>query len=265
MGHGEERHVLELHFGVDGGPSDKLYFVLGPGFSDEWDQFDVLKLNPLAYSEKKWAIEQIRDHAAMQSLQRSHHMPETEPAGGLINEAGSFSGEVTARFRIVDSNDPGWRLVMTDQATGGSYQLGDNGEFVFNGMSLPSQKNQAAHFGRLMSGSEITARFSYALYPSGMSVSNDDDQAVFEFSLAQNFPNPFNPETTIRYSIRRPATATIEVFNVIGRRVFSQTSNHSRAGFHSVSINASAWASGVYVYRLSVEGQSLSGKMVLVK
>jgi glycosidase len=79
-----------------------------------------------------------------------------------------------------------------------------------------------------------------------------------KYEISQNFPNPFNPSTTIRYSLPYNSTVKILVYNILGERVANLLSGEVGAGFHEISFNASRYASGVYFY--TIEAQSLNGK-----
>ena len=79
-----------------------------------------------------------------------------------------------------------------------------------------------------------------------------------EFSLGQNFPNPFNPTTTIRYGMPNRSHVTLTVFNTLGQQVVILQNGEQDAGFHEVQFNGSRLASGVYFY--SIEVNSTNGK-----
>ncbi len=85
------------------------------------------------------------------------------------------------------------------------------------------------------------------------------------FSLAQNHPNPFNPATTIEFSIPKPAHVELSVYNVSGQLVAVLVDRELPAGAQSLDWNASALASGVYVYRLTTRDYSATRKMILLK
>jgi hypothetical protein len=85
------------------------------------------------------------------------------------------------------------------------------------------------------------------------------------FALHQNTPNPFNPSTTIEFSLDHAAAARLAVFDLMGRTVAVLADGNFSAGSHSVTFNASDLSSGVYVYRLESEGRSLENKMVFLK
>lgn len=89
------------------------------------------------------------------------------------------------------------------------------------------------------------------------------------FSLHQNFPNPFNPSTTIRFSLRQPGFVTLRVHDLLGKEKAVILGEMRQAGEHSVEFGASGLPSGIYIYRLtSMSGQhqeSAYGRMVLTK
>lgn len=85
------------------------------------------------------------------------------------------------------------------------------------------------------------------------------------YSLHQNFPNPFNPVTTIRYDIIENGYVTLKIYDLLGREVKTLVSENLVKGKYSVSFNSEGLASGVYFYRLSVNDYTESKKMMLVK
>ena len=94
-------------------------------------------------------------------------------------------------------------------------------------------------------------------------VSAQDVPAVF--SLGQNFPNPFNPETTIRYSLPSRSHVLLAVYNALGERVAVLAEGEQESGFHEVRFDGSALASGVYFYRLQSTGFVQTKKLSLLK
>jgi len=86
-----------------------------------------------------------------------------------------------------------------------------------------------------------------------------------QFSLGQNFPNPFNPVTTIRYTVPHSGPVRLSVFDLLGREVAVLADGHQFAGEYSAQFNASHLSSGVYLYRLTAAGKNSVKKMMLVK
>jgi hypothetical protein len=89
-------------------------------------------------------------------------------------------------------------------------------------------------------------------------------------ALSQNHPNPFNPTTTIQYTLAEDADVTLAVYDISGRRVAQLEKGRRRSGVHSIvwsgrDENGRRVASGTYLYRLTVDGASQSRKMILLK
>jgi hypothetical protein len=96
-----------------------------------------------------------------------------------------------------------------------------------------------------------------------------DVNAPGGFSLGQNFPNPFNPATTIEYSIPEVSNVTISVYSIVGELVSTLVSSSVEPGFHRISFNASQFPSGTYIYQIKAVGQEKTfvdtKKMTLLK
>ena len=85
------------------------------------------------------------------------------------------------------------------------------------------------------------------------------------FALAQNVPNPFNPSTSMRYSLDKGAAVTFKVFNLAGQLVQERSLGFQGSGWHQLNFDGSQLASGVYVYTIQAGAQSMSQKMILTK
>jgi hypothetical protein len=85
------------------------------------------------------------------------------------------------------------------------------------------------------------------------------------FSLRQNFPNPFNPETAISYTLPQASDVRLDVFDLKGRCVFEHSAVKQSAGSHTVRFRAAGLSSGVYVYRLTAGGFTQQKKMAFMK
>lgn len=97
-----------------------------------------------------------------------------------------------------------------------------------------------------------------------------DMSSPAQFNLAQNFPNPFNPATTISFNLAVDSKVSIKVFNALGQEVSVLTSAQYAAGTHNLNFNATGLTSGIYYYTIEAVGQdgtnySSTKKMVLNK
>ena len=85
------------------------------------------------------------------------------------------------------------------------------------------------------------------------------------YSLEQNFPNPFNPATTIKYQLPKAGFVTLKIYDILGKEVATLVNENKVAGRFSVEFNASKLPSGVYIYELKSPDFTSCKKMVLTK
>ncbi|MCB0276314.1 MAG: T9SS type A sorting domain-containing protein, partial [Calditrichaeota bacterium] len=84
-------------------------------------------------------------------------------------------------------------------------------------------------------------------------------------ALLGNYPNPFNPATTIVYALPEQATVELTVYNLLGESVTTLVKGTQSAGRHEVRWQPGELSSGIYLYQLQVGAQRYSGKMILMK
>jgi len=89
--------------------------------------------------------------------------------------------------------------------------------------------------------------------------------APASYLTTHNYPNPFNPTTTISYSIPIAGDVRISVYDITGREVTKLVESFQQAGSYAVAWDGSSSASGIYFYRVTVNGLSFSNRMVLMK
>jgi hypothetical protein len=111
--------------------------------------------------------------------------------------------------------------------------------------------------------------FSVTVAPAGTS-GVEQEESPATFSLDQNFPNPFNPSTTFRFTLPQSAEVSLTVLNLIGERVATLLSGQMEPGAHTIRWNASGIPSGMYFYRIEARpetGQTLvqTRKLLLLK
>ena len=106
--------------------------------------------------------------------------------------------------------------------------------------------------------------------PSAVEDEEEVVSKIAEFKLCQNYPNPFNPGTEIEYALNKPGEVTLEVYNLIGQKIKTLVKERQPAGSHRVvwdgrNEQGKPVSSGIYFYRLGVNGGTETKRMVLLK
>ncbi|MBK7868046.1 MAG: T9SS type A sorting domain-containing protein [Ignavibacteriales bacterium] len=86
-----------------------------------------------------------------------------------------------------------------------------------------------------------------------------------EFGLDQNFPNPFNPSTTIRFALPTDVNVKLDVYNTLGEKIAEIVNGPMSAGSYSFAFDASSLPSGIYFYRIEAGSNVAIRKMILLK
>jgi hypothetical protein len=86
-----------------------------------------------------------------------------------------------------------------------------------------------------------------------------------EFILHQNFPNPFNPNTIIRYELPKQSSVTLHVFDITGKLITTLVDEVQSSGKYEVSFSSAGLSSGIYFYKLKAGSFSDTKKMILLK
>jgi hypothetical protein len=101
-------------------------------------------------------------------------------------------------------------------------------------------------------------------------LSTESEGIPTEFALHENYPNPFNPTTTLRFDLPEVSSITLTIYNMLGQKVRTFNMNDTPAGFHSIKWNAindygDPVGAGVYLYQLRANQYLETRKMVLLK
>lgn len=108
--------------------------------------------------------------------------------------------------------------------------------------------------------------FRVVNYTDGpVGITQNGNEVPLRFGLYQNFPNPFNPVTKIKFDLARSVFVQISVYDVAGREVSTPLSQNMNAGSYEMEFDASRLPSGVYFYRIETAEFTSIRKMVLVK
>jgi len=86
-----------------------------------------------------------------------------------------------------------------------------------------------------------------------------------DYNLGQNFPNPFNPSTNIKFGLPKSSDVKLKIYDILGNEVSTLINNRLNPGTFEVHWDASRFASGVYFYKLEADGFVQTKRMLLVK
>jgi hypothetical protein len=93
----------------------------------------------------------------------------------------------------------------------------------------------------------------------------DGINVIKTYALDQNFPNPFNPTTIIKYQIPKAGNVLLKVYDILGSELVTLVDEQKSEGRYEINFDASKFASGVYIYRLNVNDFVNVKKMILLK
>jgi len=93
----------------------------------------------------------------------------------------------------------------------------------------------------------------------------EENLGIEEFILEQNFPNPFNPRTTINYHLPKSTYVTLKVYDLLGNKLEVLVNEEKQKGNYSVEFLGDKLSSGVYIYTLTAGRNRISKKMTLIK
>ncbi|MBT8385788.1 MAG: T9SS type A sorting domain-containing protein [Ignavibacteria bacterium] len=206
---------------------------------------------------------------------------DTQPAGNWHNNVSYAS--IHTQSTMTTSNwggstggmDDRFDMILLSQA------VNDTGGITYIDNSYVSFGNDGQHFNKAINEPPfiiITQQVANALNNSSdhLPVYADFDFGIISdveiivsdemnYLLQQNYPNPFNPSTTIKFSIPEKGNVKLMVYNILGEEIEILLNEVKEAGVHTINYNAQDLTSGIYFYKLDVNGFSRVMKMNLLK
>jgi len=194
------------------------------------------------------------------------HFPSTElnysiPISISASENGSFWLSAT-QFQVAE----GTSLVFNDRIEGISIPITEDFMYLIEINQIAKHKSGNLIEGPMLASSSTELSYSITVKTGTVtSVESKDGEIPAQVYLAQNFPNPFNPSTQISFAVPTQTPVRLAVYDMLGREVAVLLDEAKVAGSYKVSFDASNLPSGVYLYRLQANGQTLSQRMTLIK
>lgn len=214
----------------------------------------------LANGDYRWAVKSVYTAEVMSS-----------PAFSPILNKETITGMISGVVRKQDNTPiPGATItvgtnVATTNSTGAYTLILPIGTYSVTA-SATGYSNSTVENVTVNEGQATTVNFVLTPGSSG----EDNNLPVVATSLSGNYPNPFNPSTTIRYSVKDPAPVRIEIYNLKGQLVKTLVNEHQNTGHYNVIWNGRdssgrSVGSGVYLYRMQAGDYSSTRKMMLME
>lgn len=243
---------------VDGASLSEPETILsfGAEATDDTNLFDVERLSPLSTQfATLWSA------AGDRRLAFDGRTMETGREIYDLVFATTMSGTYEIYVNTISGIPEHWSATLVDLKTGNELDLRTQNHLTFH----TSDDDLVTADHRL--SSTRVARFRVIVGDPDRVQDADSEWGVSreEPVLTQNYPNPFNPVTTIRFSLPESAPVRLEIFDMLGRRIQTLVDASLQPGWHEARFHADNLASGMYLYRLDVAGQSVSKRMLLLR
>lgn len=181
----------------------------------------------------------------------------------------------TVKIDYTGFNENKYNLLYADDLISGDVKnLLNTEDRIY--VTLDSTSHLILKFGKISNNIPAGMERKYVFHIKGKSVktnlaqeripeNENSSEEIFKSSLLDNYPNPFNPSTNIRYNLSSDNYTTVKIYNVQGKEVSVPVNEFQKSGFHTVSFNAGNLPSGIYYYTVSSGNFIATKKMILLK
>jgi hypothetical protein len=187
---------------------------------------------------------------------------EVSPYNNFVQDDAYFNVTASLEQRGLNSFIAGQNQSMIDHITVTNDLIEDH---IDGAQRVENPNYIGSYISTTSDHAPVWTRFDFSR--SLVSVDDPVIESPRSFELNQNYPNPFNPTTNISFTLPERAAVSLKVYDVMGREVATLANNRSfTSGSHTLTFDASTLASGVYIYRLTMDsGMTLTKKMMIVK
>ncbi len=195
------------------------------------------------------------------------------PAAPTLTSPANNSIGISPTTRLVWSNAAtatSYRIQVSTDSTFATSQLDSTTTNNVDSIQVPAGKlnNNVKYYWHVSAinvggSSAYSVKFNFTTSLTGVSQNNNEIPKVFK--LYNNYPNPFNPTSTIKFDVPLASDVKMLVYNTLGQEVSTLVNAHLGAGSYSVQWDASNFPSGVYFYKITAGNFTDIHKMILVK
>ena len=218
------------------------------------------------------------DNAEAKTVRRSVTVPDEIPPPGPENLVAQPSGDNDQHIMLSWAPSPAPDLAGYNIYYGsisGNYNgtMADQGpspisistfsEFEITG--LPGDNSQYFFAIRAFDNANNLSPFSNEAERTIITAIDEQNSVPEDFTLSQNFPNPFNPTTTIQYALPEASKVKITLYDMLGQQVSVLVNARKVAGNHSISLNMGEFSSGMYIYNMKAGNRTIFKTLTLIK
>lgn len=238
---------------------DQLFLVIDEEAGDHISLMNAKKLAPLEASVKSFAWKVPEDTSRNTFIQRAFsELNQTLE----IDEFGLQMGSLTIHLDRLYGNFEQVRLHFLDLSNSQEFFLDENQKNLVSAQKSSAMKSSISD--EMLLESKNTTRWKVRIEPKS-ATSTEPSISSLTFELNQNFPNPFNPNTVIHFSIPQSEHVTLEIVSILGESIAVLVDKPLSAGQHNISFTAENMSSGLYLYRLTTPSGVITRKMILMK
>lgn len=254
---------IELYLG-NGNIYDDYQLVFNNQGGIELDRYDAFKLSPLS-SDAISLYSSLGENYLMKNvlpsdLSTTIEIPLHFDAGDRQSLSFSWQG--------LGSVPDNWQLTLFDRNLDKEINIRSVSDYSFT-IPVEEDKNRLSNDSKepqlmktISEGEQ--PRFVLTVSP-GVSEQVNSTDIPESVKLNPNYPNPFNPTTTISFELKEESEVLLSIWNIVGQRVVTLVDGMREAGEHTATWNASEMPSGIYIAQLEVGGKVFIRKMTLIK
>lgn len=249
---------------AEGEGLSKTTFIMGGDSGSEGkDEQDALRLVPFSDTNIEF-FTTLRDGTELTINNRPRNIENRQNIDlhfDAFENGQAKSGTYTISWPTFRNIPEEWIILLVDNETGQEIDLNEFDTYTFDhNSSAKMAKSSPSSGAPALRINNEEARFRLRITTS--EIEADIPDQIF---LSNNYPNPFNPSTTIAFGLSEESDVILDVFDMLGRKVQTLIDRRIPAGTYDVRFNASTLASGVYIYRLKTNNKVLSKKLTLIK